>query len=433
MLRNKLIKILQDPSRIGAALRRRMPGVVQVGKRAVAKRTRIHGTLEFKKTFNDSLEGVNAYKREVMARQMFSGRSWIAPILRMEERSIYMPFYPDECRLDHASLKMNDATCFNVAYQAIKILFDIFLAGCAHGDFHSKNLFWVDGRLILVDFEMLTPYVEQTRPAFPVSYDLVGQGLETPPFDGRCVPLMYYDAHTPSRKSLRLVLDVSLDSVLERFVSDLKHRLQNASSTFRTRRNMARRHRTRAQAIYGSFSLPYFSISPTEAQRNSSARLTSFHINHTQIAGKSILDLGCNVGSMLFELQKYNPGRCLGIEYDHEKVQLATEIAAYNGLCNIRFMQADVEHLELRQIQGPFDIILCLALEAHVKSREKLFALLWEVTSETLYFEGNGTTSSDILKSKLQAVGFSHISLLGLCCDDCISDNNIRPLLIARK
>ena len=344
-----------------------------------------------------------------------------------------MPFYPDECRLDHASLKMNDATCFDVAYQAIKISFDIFLAGYAHGDFHSKNLFWVDGRLILVDFEMLTPYAEQTRPPFPVSYDLVGHGLEEPPFDQTLVPLMHYEADTPSKKSLRFVLDIPLESVLENFSLDMKARLKEVCSTFRTRRNIARCHRTRAQATYGSFELPYFSVLPSEAQRDSSKRLNQFSISRDQIANKSILDIGCNTGSIIFELHKYDPKWCLGLEYDEEKVQVATEIAAYNGLNHVRFMQADVEKIRIGKISGPFDVVFCLALEAHVKDKKRLFSLLGEVTSETLYFEGNGTTNSDMLKSELQAAGFSHVSMLGFCCDDCISDNNIRPLLIARK
>ncbi len=429
-----LTSILRKPSRISKAIMGRLPGIVHIGNRAVGKQSRTGETLEFTKYFKNSSESYEAYKRELEARQLFANKPWIAPIIRYRERQITLPFYRANSRLDHAALSIDKPMRFDVAYKAIKILFDIFYAGYAHGDFHTKNMFWIDEDLVLVDFEKLTKYIEPMRPAFPISYDLTGQGqLESPPFNSCKVPLMHYEAKTPSKKSLRLVLGIPLENVLNKMISDFMSRLREVSTTFRTSRNHRKRHSTKVQRIYSSFELPYMSVSAHETQRDSFRRLSKFGINKENIRGKTILDLGCNVGSMIFESQIYHPSKCLGVEYDKEKVLLTNQIAAYNGLNNVRFIQGDIDRLKKDDLKGPFDITYCLAVEAHVKEKLRLFRLLSEMTLETLYLEGNSTTDLNTVKLNLLKVGFSHVESRGLCDDDYLPQNNKRPLFVARK
>jgi SAM-dependent methyltransferase len=230
--------------------------------------------------------------------------------------------------------------------------------------------------------------------------------------------------------ALQQVLEVPLDALLADFRKELKSLLKTASTDFKSGEG---RHTCRAQRIYSSFSLPNLEVLPEEAQRDSARRFEQFGIGPMQIEGKSVLDLGSNVGGILFALQPFAPSHCLGIEYDAEKVASAQKVAAYNGLHNVEYRQGDIDHLQVGSVGGPFDVVLCLAVEKHIQDQTRLFRFLGEVTSETLFFEGNSTTNPEQVRSNLSSAGFRRINLLGMSDDDCIPDNNIRPLLVAWK
>ncbi|MHC4122152.1 MAG: hypothetical protein ACYSSI_01150 [Planctomycetota bacterium] len=50
-----------------------------------------------------------------------------------------------------------------------------------------------------------------------------------------------------------------------------------------------------------------------------------------------------------------------------------------------------------------------------------------------MYFEGNAKTDSEKVKTALVREGFGEVRILGVATDDCIPDNNCRPLILARK
>ncbi|MFC2015945.1 methyltransferase domain-containing protein [Chloroflexota bacterium] len=313
---------------------------------------------------------------------------------------------------------------FQVARQALAILFEIFLEGYAHSDFHAGNLYWVKGQLIATDFEAMQPYRSSRRPAFPESYDITGKGLESP---FRTNNMCYLRAKSAA---LGEVLEIPLDIVLQDCAARLKAELRDACQTFQS---SGRRHRCRAGRIYSSFSLPYLTVSASEAQRNSARRFENLQVSRANLEHKSVLDLGSNVGAMLFEANKWKPRRSLGIEYDVRKVQIARRIAAYNGLNRVEFLQADVDLLTTEGLGNTFDVVMCLAIEAHVKNPRRLYALLAGVTSQVLYFEGNSSTDPSAVRANLLEAGFDRVEILGTSDDDCIPNNNNRPLLIAFK
>lgn len=403
-----------------------LPNVVHVGSRALCKRVLIRGIPHAKKTFTSNTVGLACFEREMAAQELFQGRPWLVPVVKSGRCWLIMPWYPQETRLDQVCVSLKETDRLRIAKQAVEILFDIFLQGYAHRDFHAGNLFLVEDQLIVTDFEVLGSHPPGGRPAFPVSYDIGGEGLESP-FETK---RMCYTADDGCKSSLNNVLGIPIDDVLEEMKKDLKEELRVASGTFRTQRN---RHKCRAERIYGSFDLPYFRVAKEEAQRDCTRRLENFRVAPESLREKTILDLGSNVGGMLFEIQKLNPGRCVGVEYDKDKVQLATKIAAYCGLNNVSFFHADIDKLKIKAVEGPFDVVFCLAVEAHVKSTRHLYALLSFATRETLYFEGNATTDPAEVESQLRKNGFVHVECVGLSDDDCVAENNCRPLLIARK
>lgn len=209
----------------------------------------------------------------------------------------------------------------------------------------------------------------------------------------------------------------------------LKDDLRRESASFRKK---ATRHRLRTRdAIYCAFSTPRFSVAREEAQRDAGRRLQRFGIVPDQVRGRRVLDLGCNNGAMLFQLSNHEPACGLGIEYDPEKVQLARRIAEFAAIEHLEFRVGDLDQMQAADVGGPFDIVLCLAIEAHVKDPAHLYELLAAITRGRLYFEANSSTRPDDVRAKLQQVGFSEIVHLGVCDDDVVPRNNRRPLLSA--
>lgn len=209
----------------------------------------------------------------------------------------------------------------------------------------------------------------------------------------------------------------------------LKDDLRRESASFRKKSS---RHRLRTRnAIYCAFQTPRFSVGREEAQRDAGRRLLRFGIAENHVRGKRILDLGCNNGAMLFQLSNYNPALGLGIEYDAEKVQLAQRIAEFAAIQNLEFRIGDLDRIRAAELNGPFDVVLCLALEAHVKDPAHLYDLLAAVTRGSLYFEANASTAPDSVQANLQRVGFSKIEHIGACDDDIVPKNNRRPLFSA--
>jgi tRNA G46 methylase TrmB len=331
-----------------------LPTVINVGSRAVAKKTKINGGKYFKKKFKNTESGARSFNNEMLAEQLFGEQIWKVPIISRGPLWFISPLLPKKKRLDIIAPKLGEQTRFEIARQAIALLFDIFFTGYAHRDFNVKNLFWIDDQphdqLKLVDFEFLDSYPKGKRPAFPLAYDITGQGLESPAFKGN----MAYTSVQHPKFSLHHVLGISPEHALEEFRKDLKRELRQACETFKTRR---KRHRCGSGKIYSSFKLPFFSVEPHEAQRNSVVRFECFGIRREDLYGKRILDIGSGIGGMLFTAQQYKPLISLGIEYDADKTVIAKKIAAYNGLNNVKFIQADIDQVNVSYLGGPFDVV----------------------------------------------------------------------------
>jgi len=211
---------------------------------------------------------------------------------------------------------------------------------------------------------------------------------------------------------------------------DVRARLLAASGSFRKK---AGRHELRTRDVmYCAFSTPSFTVTKDEAQRDAARRLERFGITADLARGKSALDLGSNAGAMLFELNNLGVASGLGVEFDQDKVDLATEIAALSDLDRLTFRQGDIDELDAAEL-GTFDIVLALAIEGHVQQPDRLYRLLGQLAASTLYFEGNGNCDIEAATAQLKAAGFADVESIGFCDDDRDPRNNNRPMLVARK
>ena len=111
---------------------------------------------------------------------------------------------------------MSESTRQRVARDAVAILYEIFLQGRAHCDFHGRNLFWVDDQLHVIDFEHMQQYAPGARPLFRESYDLIGQGLQSPGHTEN----MCYIATPIDGSALQSTLGVPLAVALDLFEKD---------------------------------------------------------------------------------------------------------------------------------------------------------------------------------------------------------------------
>jgi hypothetical protein len=212
--------------------------------------------------------------------------------------------------------------------------------------------------------------------------------------------------------------------------SRLRERVLAASGSFRKKDG---RHELRAREVaYCAFSTPRFSIRRSDAQRDATRRVANFGLTPANVRGRSVLDLGSNCGAMLFELSNFGPSAGLGIEYDAEKVELSADIAAYARLPNLQFMQGDIDQLDPEEL-GVHDIVLALAIEAHVNQPDRLYELLGTVTGDALYFEGNNNCDMRHVRERLAGAGFRDFVDLGFCDDDRDPRNNRRPQMVALK
>lgn len=101
------------------------------------------------------------------------------------------------------------------------------------------------------------------------------------------------------------------------------------------------------------------------------------------LAGKSVLDVGCNSGMLCFEAKRRNAARVLGIEPDSMRVEQARMLAAIMGL-DIEFIEGT---LASTNEYGLFDIVFCIAVVTEIENLIGSLLRLKEVTGETLYLE----------------------------------------------
>ena len=102
------------------------------------------------------------------------------------------------------------------------------------------------------------------------------------------------------------------------------------------------------------------------------------------LAGASVLDLGCNAGFYSIEMKRRGAGRVVGVDVDERYLNQAQFAAAELGL-EIEFMKLSV--YEAASIPGKFDYVLFMGLFYHL--RYPLYALdnIVKKVNRTLVFQ----------------------------------------------
>lgn len=109
-------------------------------------------------------------------------------------------------------------------------------------------------------------------------------------------------------------------------------------------------------------------------------------------AGKTVLDLGCNIGQMSLYAGECGAKSVLGVEYDRDAFAAAMKIRDSKGQVNIRYKLDDLDNPLFWSHIEPHDTVLLLSV-IDTKELNNRFGVLSRACMKCrgiLYFEGHG-------------------------------------------
>ncbi|MFD2112209.1 class I SAM-dependent methyltransferase [Thiorhodococcus fuscus] len=145
-------------------------------------------------------------------------------------------------------------------------------------------------------------------------------------------------------------------------------------------------------------------------------------------AGKSVLDLGCNLGGMLFEAGRLGATRLTGVEFEPALIERA-EALNDRHRAGIRFICADIEDIFATDVLDErYDTILLLAVlyTSPFRDRNKLLSEIAQ-RCDVLYIEGhNGQEFAWYFNLMEWNTDFTTFRMMGRSTDQARID---RPLM----
>jgi len=115
---------------------------------------------------------------------------------------------------------------------------------------------------------------------------------------------------------------------------------------------------------------------------------------HQDVRGKSVLDVGCDIGYFCFEAVKRGAKKVVGVDVDPYRITVAKKLAKYLN-APVEFRVMDIEKQEFNE---EFDIVICLNVLHHLKDPILALDKLAKITREVLILEVAGINRRDMAK-----------------------------------
>ena len=405
-------------------------GDVILKKRAKIELVNFKGCKSVKKSFVANDEGIKSFLKEKEMYSLFKNCTWLPKLYEVGDNYLIYEYIDNNCRLDRILDSLDDEKKKTILKEILYVLLEIYSYNIKHRDFHSKNIFYTTDGVKVVDFE--TAEKDILKKDFFESYDVVMSEEEESPYFTNNMCVM-----SDSIFSIKNKFDLKSTLELKVIVNQLiKDKLYDFTNSFFTRKDNAdKRHKLINAFVYNTFDLKYTKIDDSIGQRRIKKRLDNFYINLNAIQGKTVLDIGSNVGGILLEVHKFNPKKAKGLEYDTDKVNISNIINSLNySDNNLEFCQMDVESSQFYdEFNEKFEVVFCLAVIEHLKYKEKFISKLSDLCKSVLYFEGNANSNIEFLTNQLIINGFNTVEFIGMSNDEVNINNNNRPLFIAKK
>jgi len=173
--------------------------------------------------------------------------------------------------------------------------------------------------------------------------------------------------------------------VLEDEIKDLKEELKEKIS------KLTQFPAKQRKENYQSY---YINNEEVEGARNTVERMELMGMKEN-MTDQTILDLGCNLGSVACESWKRGARTILGLDYEKDYIECARDLARHNGF-NISYMVKDLTKVDdvsiyinsfFEATKRPINIIFALSLYKHVKGY--LFDVLQRLNWHTCIIESN--------------------------------------------
>lgn len=182
------------------------------------------------------------------------------------------------------------------------------------------------------------------------------------------------------------------------------------------------------QALAKPVELPYQSIFIggrllVSGQRDIRERMRL--INRDDLLGKTVLDLGCNIGMSCFFAAESGSSSIVGVDRGRREISTAIRLNSFFA-APCRFIRHDCNY-ELVNIPS-FDTVFCFSLFGKLESTDGLIATILKKTKSVLYFEGHPRTQLSDYESLLNDRNFSSIELIGYMDDFIATRKANRPL-----
>ncbi len=183
----------------------------------------------------------------------------------------------------------------------------------------------------------------------------------------------------------------------------------------------------------GVKSRPYQSLDELKGDRDMERRYKVMQLPE-DMTGKTVLDLGCNLGRVCLDSSRRGAARVVGVDFSPQMIDVAKKYAqfrheSYNEPTDkVEFYVVDLNKgLEnLKQVIGDqkFDYVFCLSIWG-VVDNEPLWDIVNHYTAETCWFEGHkigekyGDQTRDHIEKQLTAhLDGEQIEFLGYSKDD---------------
>ena len=159
-----------------------------------------------------------------------------------------------------------------------------------------------------------------------------------------------------------------------------------------------------------------------DGKRNIDQRVQEMKLCFCDFKGKTVLDVGCNLGMMSLWARDNGASKVVGVECFHNFKLLADIYKFYTGTSNVEFIEEEIVPKEIDKF-GKFDIVFYFAVEASLGIPDKLR----DITKELLIYEGHNTENQRRIELRLSEL-FTLVELVGYT-----TDRSKRPIFYCYK
>ena len=159
-----------------------------------------------------------------------------------------------------------------------------------------------------------------------------------------------------------------------------------------------------------------------DGKRDIEQRVDEMNLRSCDFDGKTVLDVGCNLGTMSLWARDNGASKVVGVECFHNFKLLADIYKFYTKTNNVEFIEEEIIPEEIDKF-GKFDIVFYFAVEASLGIPEKLK----DITNELLIYEGHNTKDQRRIELKLGEL-FTLVELVGYT-----TDRSKRPIFYCYK